>query len=132
MPQLDKYIFFNHVISLTIFFFLIYIFIRQSVIPEISTLLKFRKKKLEEIAAELDNYENCLNFSKSTFEKKGKNYINKLSNKIENLNSFYNKKTAIQLITVYDKNFQIFKNSDQISNLIVKSRKEIRRINYIL
>ncbi len=132
MPQLDKYIFFNHVISLTIFFALIYIFIRQSVVPEISTLLKFRKKKLAEFTSQLTDYEKLLNFSKSTFEKKGKNYTTKLSDEVEKLIAFYNKKAAIQLLAVYNQNFQILKNSNQISNLIVKNRKEIKRINNIL
>ena len=132
MPQLDKYIFFNHVISLTIFFALIYIFIRRSVVPEISTLLKFRKKKLTEFTTQLADYEKLLTFSKSTFEKKGKNYTSKLSNEIEKLIAFYNKKAAIELLAVYNQNFQILKNSSQISNLIVKNRKEIKRINNIL
>jgi len=132
MPQLDKYIFFNHVISLTIFFALIYIFIRKSVVPEISTLLKFRKKKLAEFTTQLADYEKLLNFSKSTFEKKGKNYTNRLSDEVEKLIAFYNKKASIQLLAVYNKNFQILKNSNQISNLIVKNRKEIKRINNIL
>ena len=132
MPQLDKYIFFNHVISLTIFFTLIYIFIRKSVVPEISTLLKFRKKKLAEFTTQLADYEKLLNFSKSTFEKKGKNYTNRLSDEVEKLIAFYNKKASIQLLAVYNKNFQILKNSNQISNLIVKNRKEIKRINNIL
>jgi len=132
MPQLDKYIFFNHVISLTIFFALIYIFIRKSVVPEISTLLKFRKKKLTEFTTQLADYEKLLTFSKSNFEKKGKNYTSKLSDEVEKLIAFYNKKAAIQLLAVYNQNFQILKNSNQISNLIIKNRKEIKRINTIL
>ena len=132
MPQLDKYIFLNHVVSLTIFFALIYIFIRKSVVPEISTLLKFRKKKLIEFTEELADYEKLLNFSKSMFEKKGKNYISKLSNELEKLITFYNKKASIQLLAVYNKNSQILKNSNQISSLIIKNKKEIKRINNIL
>ena len=132
MPQLDKYIFFNHVISLTIFFALIYIFIRKSVVPEISSLLKFRKKKTAEFTTQLADYEKLLNFSKSTFEKKGKNYLNKLSDEVEKLIVFYNKKASAQLLTVYNQNFQIIKNSNHISNLIVKNKKELKRINNII
>jgi hypothetical protein len=132
MPQLDKYIFFNHVISLTIFFALIYIFIRKSVVPEISSLLKFRKKKTAEFTTQLADYEKLLNFSKSTFEKKGKNYLNKLSDEVEKLIVFYNKKASGQLLNVYNQNFQILKNSNHISNLIIKNKKELKRINNII
>lgn len=132
MPQLDKYIFFNHVISLTIFFALIYIFIRKSVVPEISSLLKFRKKKTAEFTTQLADYEKLLNFSKSTFEKKGKNYLNKLSDEVEKLIVFYNKKASSQLLNVYNQNFQILKNSNHISNLIIKNKKELKRINNII
>lgn len=132
MPQLDKYIFFNHVISLTIFFALIYIFIRKSVVPEISSLLKFRKKKTAEFTTQLADYEKLLNFSKSTFEKKGKNYLNKLSDEVEKLIVFYNKKASDQLLNVYNQNFQILKNSNHISNLIIKNKKELKRINNII
>ena len=132
MPQLDKYIFFNHVISLTIFFTLIYIFIRKSVVPEISSLLKFRKKKTAEFTTQLADYEKLLNFSKATYEKNGKNYLTKLSDEVEKLIVFYNKKASAQLLTVYNQNFQIIKNSNHISNLIVKNKKELKRINNII
>lgn len=49
MPQLDKYIFLYEIKNLSIIFFLIYSFIRHTVIIKISFLLKFKKKKEKEI-----------------------------------------------------------------------------------
>ena len=92
MPQLDKYIFFNHVISLTIFFFLIYIFIRGSVVPEISTLLKYRKKKLDFFSSELKEYEKIFNFGKIKFKNKGNGVLISLLKVLNNLINFYNNK----------------------------------------
>jgi len=128
MPQLDKYIFFNHVISLTIFFALIYIFVRQSIVPELSTLLKFRRKKLTSISDQLIEYEKNLNFSKSVFEKKGKNFINKISDQIDSLISSYNITVAEQLNKVYDKNYSILKNVDEVSDLIYDNKEELNRL----
>src|SRR4051812_35542510 len=44
MPQLDLSMFFYHILAFTYFFFSIYLFIRGSFIPNISTIMKYRKK----------------------------------------------------------------------------------------
>jgi hypothetical protein len=44
MPQLDLAIFHYHIICFTIFFLFIYIYIRASFIPNLSALVKYRKK----------------------------------------------------------------------------------------
>lgn len=44
MPQLDKYIFLNQVLALIFFFFLTYIYIRSTVIPNLNMSLKYRHK----------------------------------------------------------------------------------------
>ena len=129
MPQLDKYIFFNHVISLTIFFGLIYIFVRQAIVPELSTLLKFRRKKLTSMSDQLIEYEKNLNFSKSVFEKKGKNFINKISDNIDSSIMSYNITAAEQLDKIYDKNYSILKNIDEVSDLIYDNKEELIRVN---
>lgn len=129
MPQLDKYIFFNHVISLTIFFGLIYIFVRQAIVPELSTLLKFRRKKLTSMSDQLIEYEKNLNFSKSVFEKKGKNFINKISDNIDSSIMSYNITAAEQLDKIYDKNYSILKNVDEVSDLIYDNKEELIRVN---
>jgi ATP synthase subunit 8 len=61
MPQLDKYIFFNHVITLTIFFTLIYMYIRRNVVTNISLINKYRKNILfDKIFLHIKKLENPL------------------------------------------------------------------------
>ena len=97
MPQLDKFIFFNHVASLVIFFALIYVFIRKSIIPEISTILKYRKQRIILFQEQLNSYQKLLDFSQSIFEKKGKTFVNRISLKLDKLFNFYNKKTLYSI-----------------------------------
>lgn len=132
MPQLDKYIFFNHIVSLTIFFFLIYIFIRKSVVPEISTVLKYRKKKIELFSKQISNSEKIFNLSKSIYEKKGKTYLVSISDKLEKLVNSFNEKSLTQLLSLYNLNFNTIKTTSQSTELIFENRKEIKRINNLL
>lgn len=132
MPQLDKYIFFNHVVSLTIFFGLIYIFIRKSVVPELSTLVKYRKKRLTLFNTQLENYEKLLVFSKGVFEKKGKTYTANLTSQLEKLIGFYTKKSSLRLLNLYNNNFSILKNNNQIADLIIRNKKEVKRLNNLI
>ena len=61
MPQLDKYIFFNHVITLTVFFALIYLFLRRDVVTNISLINKYRKNIiLDRITLDIKKMENPL------------------------------------------------------------------------
>lgn len=132
MPQLDKYIFFNHVISLTIFFLLIYVFIRGTVVPQISTTLKYRKKRLILFNEQLNDSTKILNFSKTLFDKKGKNYLNNLSLVLNKLTSFYETKSSKQILELYISNFDIIKNNNNISNFVLKNKKELKRINNLI
>lgn len=132
MPQLDKYIFFNHVISLTIFFALIYVFIRKSVVPELSTLIKYRKKRLTLFNQELASYEKLLQLSKNVFEKKGKTYTSNLSLQLEKLTTFYTKNSSFRLLNLYNNNFSIIKNNNQIAELIIRNKKEAKRLNSLI
>lgn len=132
MPQLDKYIFFNHIISLTIFFFLIYVFIRKSVVPEISTVLKYRKKKIELFSKQINNSEKIFNLSKSVYEKKGKTFLINISDKLEKLINSFNNKSLTQLLNLYNLNFSTIKTASQSTELIFENRKEIKRINNLL
>lgn len=129
MPQLDKYIFFNHVVSLTIFFALIYVFIRKSVVPEISTTLKYRKKRLILFNNQISGYDKLLNYSKTIFDKKGKIFVDKLLENIIKIASFYNKESLNQLSTIYNKNFSVVKNNNEIADFIIKNKREIKRLN---
>jgi|TARA_R110000744_G_scaffold269171_2_gene382538 hypothetical protein len=128
MPQLDKYIFFNHVVTLTIFFCLIYIFIRKSVVPQISTTLKYRKKKIGSFNSGLEDYKKAYNFSKIDLETKGKTFSNQIFENLDSLVSFYNKRSNQELSKIYDSNSNLLKQSS-ISAFLVKNRKEFKRLN---
>ena len=50
MPQLDKYIFLNQVLALIFFFFITYIYVRSTVIPNLNMSLKYRHKSFAKLA----------------------------------------------------------------------------------
>lgn len=129
MPQLDKYIFFNQIIYLTFFFTLIYMYIRGTVVPKISTLLKYRKKRVTLFQTQLEGYVKVLNFSKSFFDKKGKTYLSFVLEQVNAINSFYQKKSSEQILNLYNKLFANIKNSSKIINSITKNRIELKRLN---
>lgn len=104
MPQLDKYIFFNHVVTLTIFFFLVYMYLRKSVIPHISSTLKYRKKRINLFNNELENYKKVYDYSKVDFEDKSKNFSIKSFDNLNKLINFYNNKSLEELSKIYDIN----------------------------
>ena len=104
MPQLDKYIFFNHVVTLTIFFCLIYIFVRKSVIPQISTTLKYRKKRVNLFNSNLADYEKLYKYSQLEYENKGKAFTQTILQKLDKLITFYNTKSTKELLKIYNTN----------------------------
>lgn len=128
MPQLDKYIFFNHVVTLTIFFCLIYLFIRKDVIPQISTTLKYRKKRINLFNSQLDDYENVLKFSKINYENQGKNFTTKVFDSLEKLINFYDTKSTEELHKIYKQSWNVT-SSNTVYNFIFKNRKEFKRLS---
>ena len=128
MPQLDKYIFFNHVVTLTIFFFLVYMYLRKSVIPHISSTLKYRKKRINLFNTELENYKKVYDFSKIEFETKGKDFSIKSFENLNTLINFYNKKSLEELSRIYNSNLNLLKKAS-ISSFLTKNRKEFKRLS---
>lgn len=49
MPQLDPYIFLHQIITLIIFFFLIYFYVRKTIVPKLNSILKYRNKKVTKL-----------------------------------------------------------------------------------
>ena len=88
MPQLDKYIFFNQIIYLTFFFFLIYVYIRGLVIPEISSILKYRKKKFDLFNSQINSYINNLLSTRNFLLSKTKIYISDIFELVNSINVF--------------------------------------------
>lgn len=132
MPQLDKYIFFNQIVYLTFFFFLIYVYIRGTVIPVISTTLKYRKKKAYNLLSEIDYYSKLLASSKSLLDKHGKIFVIFLSEKLNKLNNFYQNKTLKQQTTLNDKLFFFIKNSTESSTSIFQNKTEFNRLKFVI
>ncbi len=108
MPQLDKYIFFNHVFYLTIFFFLIYIYIRKNVITNFSTIIKYRNKKTELLSHDSE-YKTILVFWISTIEKKSKNYLIKLLKTLSIELNFFKKDLFLILLSLLNKSYNDIK-----------------------
>lgn len=49
MPQLDQFIFLHQVVTLIIFFFLLYAFVRRNLIPNLNDILKYRTKQFAQL-----------------------------------------------------------------------------------
>jgi len=98
MPQLDKYIFLNQIIYLSIFFFFLYVYIRKDVIPNISSLLKYRKKKIKFLDTQIQYYTKFNDFNKIIFEKKGKKLISQLITVNSSINIYFYKKINFEFI----------------------------------
>lgn len=128
MPQLDKYIFFEHVISLTIFFFLIYVFIRGVAVPKISTTLKYRKKRLALFNEQLANYAKVLNFSKAAFDKKSKNYISALFTNFTKIAKFYEIESSKQLWRVHIMGSSLLKLDYRERDFGARVKRESKRL----
>ena len=129
MPQLDKYIFFNQIIYLTFFFALIYFYIRGTVIPKISTILKYRKKKAYFFNNQIEGYSKVLNFSKTLFDKKGKTYTSFLVDNVNKINASYQKESLEKLATLYEKLFTVVTGNKQAKDSIIKNKIELKRLN---
>ena len=128
MPQLDKYIFFNHVISLTIFFGLIYIFIRKSVIPELSTVFKFRWKKLKSLSTQATKSEKIFLLHKFIFQREGKKIMNKIAKKGEKLIFLYNLTGFEKLLIIYEKNYSLLKKTTSAAQLMYYNTEDFYKL----
>lgn len=75
MPQLDKFTFLNQILGLIFFFFLIYIYIRGTVLPKINTVLKYRTKKSLKLLHHEKATQRLYSNSNYYFSKWAVNYI---------------------------------------------------------
>lgn len=132
MPQLDKYIFFSQIISFTFFFGLIYIFIRGSMVPNISKILKYRKKKLNKFNKRLNNYLKHVNLSKLTIEKKNKKYLQLITERLAIFITVYKAKSMTQIVNLYNQLFTDLKNNEKVLNTVIKNKGELKRFDTII
>lgn len=68
MPQLDKYIFLDSVLQLTLVFFIFYIFMRFQFVPTISFSLKFRNEISSHLNSSFSFYDKFLQHFKNFFQ----------------------------------------------------------------
>lgn len=129
MPQLDKYIFFNQIVYLTFFFSLIYIYIRGTVVPKLSTLLKYRKKRVDLFSEQIEGYSKVLNFSKSIFEREGKIFVNYLLEKITLINNSYKKINNIKFLNIFNNLNSHFRKVTENKGSILKNKIELNRLS---
>jgi hypothetical protein len=128
MPQLDKYIFFNQIVYLTIFFFLIYINIRGTVVPKISILLKYRKKKINLLNIQIERYNKILNFAKFIFDKNGKNYALFLVKRLNIIGFSYFNRVTFQFQFLYNTILHIFE-EPKFFFFLSRTKLELNRLN---
>ena len=81
MPQLDKYIFLNQILALFFFFFLVYFYIRGTVIPKLNAILKYRNKKIAKLIRHEKSNIKIYNNTNLFFSKWGSSYLT-FTNKI--------------------------------------------------
>jgi len=129
MPQLDKYIFFSQITYLTFFFFLIYLYVRGTIVPKISTLLKYRRKKINSFKDEADSYEKILSFCGLFYDKRGRKYFSSLIDQIHNMNNSYQKESLKRITTLNDKLFSNITNNSVNASMLAKNYIELKRLN---
>lgn len=132
MPQLDKYIFFNQIIYLTFFFSLVYIYIRGTVVPKISTLLKYRKKRIYLFNEQINGYSKILKFSKSIFDKEGKILTSYLTKGVVTFYAFYQLMSFLLFITISNRLRLSLNQNKKIDYSITKNKLELQRLKTIL
>lgn len=127
MPQLDKYIFLHQIIAFSIFFILIYMYSRKTILPKINKILKFRKKFSKLLIfhySKLQIWHTKTNrfYSRKTIEFIGEsltplnkylswlntNIIYKIKNVLININNIKNKKIKKNLTKNYKENLRTF------------------------
>ena len=129
MPQLDKYIFCSQIISLTIFFFFIYIYVRSVIIPKLSLSLKYRKTKLESFNNEINYYNKHINNIQVNKLNKGNELINFSTRKLVDFIYTYNKCNLIKLNHLHTYNIKDIRYN---SKNLINFKKELKRINLLL
>ncbi len=128
MPQLDKYIFYSNITYFSFFFILIYMYLRSTVIPNVSSMLKYRKKKFENFAINLETCAGSLELFNHFFEKKSKNVISIFIENSIHIIKNYTKQSFSEIFRLY---LYFFQNIITVNNnsffSFVKVKSELFR-----
>ena len=132
MPQLDKYIFFNQIISLTIFFFLIYIYVLKTLVPKLSAALKYRRLKMKSWTFFTgwynDRYLNC----KSYYRVRGKKHTKGTLSKLYETTNYVKRESFMELNNLYQNMIKLESNDSYLINFINKTINESNRVKKLL
>lgn len=77
MPQLDPYIFLHQILTLIFFFFLLYFYVRKTIIPKLNSILKYRNKKINKLLDHDKGNWKLYNKSNMYYSKVANIYLNK-------------------------------------------------------
>ena len=127
MPQLDPYIFLHQIITLIFFFFLIYFYVRKTVVPKLNSILKYRNKKISKLFNHDKGNWRLYNKSNMYYSWLANIYLNKTNNKVS---LFFNKEIISYMNLIQNKkiiNFFTLINKYQKPFL-----KEVVRTNFYI
>ena len=127
MPQLDKYIFFHQITSLTIVFFFIYIYTRKTILPNISSILKFRNKLIRKLTKQNEILNQTQRESEVYFSSKAVKFVLNVSQKINSIFNYYENKALSQYSNLYNNITNNIKSNESTYSFILKTRKEKKR-----
>lgn len=129
MPQLDKYTFFNQITYTTFFFGLIYAYVRGKIIPKISSLLKYRKKKEQHMNIEINNYLTLVTSLKTYIDKKSKTFLIFLLEKLNTINVYHQRETVKEFYGLNNVILSTLSKVRNVLNFFIKNKKESDRLN---
>lgn len=107
-------------------------FIRGTMIPKISKILKYRTKKLNKFNTRLNRYLKHVNASKITIEKKNKKYLQFIAERLVIFSRVYKERSMAQILSLHNNLFTDIKNNDKILDTIIKNKGELKRFDTIL
>jgi hypothetical protein len=132
MPQLDTYMYFSQVFWLLVIFTIFYILILNNILPNISRVLKLRRKQISVGDSSIisEEYKTVMNTTSGVIEVSLKDSTSFLSNTRESSSIWLktslkeaNEKTLLELNKTYLKSIGELKGQSFLINNIIKQKK---------
>lgn len=132
MPQLDTYMYFSQVFWLLVIFTIFYILILNNILPNISRVLKLRRKQISvgDNSVVNEEYKTVMNTTSGVIEVSLKDSTSFLSNTRDSSSIWLktslkeaNEKTLLELNKTYLKSIGELKGQSFLINNIIKQKK---------
>ena len=132
MPQLDTYMYFSQVFWLLVIFTIFYILILNNILPNISRVLKLRRKQISVGDSSIisEEYKTVMNTTSGVIEVSLKDSTSFLSNTRDSSSIWLktslkeaNEKTLLELNKTYLKSIGELKGQSFLINNIIKQKK---------